>query len=216
MSKPKLKTKTGQIIQRLRKEYPDARCALVFENPYQLLVATILSAQCTDAMVNKVTPALFARYPRPEDLAQASEAEVQRIIRPTGFFRQKSKSLIGSAQELVAGFGGEVPSTLEELTRLRGVARKTANVVISNCFPENISGIAVDTHVRRLTRRLGLTEETDPERIERDLMELAPRGDWGDFTYLMIEHGRHVCTARKPNCAGCVLNDVCPSAFKVL
>jgi len=185
----------------------------VHEGPFQLLVATILSAQTTDEMVNKVTPALFARYPTPEPLAEADPAEVEELIHPTGFFRQKTKSLIGMARALEERFGGEVPTELEDLVTLPGVGRKTANVVRSVGF--DLPGLPVDTHVRRLARLLRLTTENDPVKIEHDLNAIVPPDERGSLSLRLILHGRRVCMARRPQCDVCILNDVCPSAFKV-
>jgi endonuclease-3 len=199
------------ILRRLRRRYPDARCALNHGNAYELLSATILSAQCTDARVNLVTPTLFARYPEPAALAQARPEDVEEIIRSTGFFRNKTRSLIGMAQALVAEHGGEIPSTMDELRVLPGVGRKTANVVLGNAFGIN-AGITVDTHVARVSGRLGLTREEDPVKIERDLMPLFPRKDWALLSHLLIFHGRQTCVARRPRCAECPLADLCPSA----
>jgi len=199
------------IFQRLRQAYPEARCALDHANAYQLLVATILSAQCTDARVNLVTPKFFARYPTPEDLARADRAEVEELIRSTGFFRNKTRSLIGMAQALVAEHRGEVPRTMEELKVLPGVGRKTANVVLGNAYGIN-EGITVDTHVTRLSRLLGLTRHDDAIRIEQDLMPLFPRESWALLSHLLITHGRQVCVARRPRCPECVVADLCPSA----
>jgi endonuclease-3 len=199
------------ILRRLAREYPDARCALEHSEAYQLLVATILSAQCTDARVNLVTPAFFARYPSPEALARADRAEVEEIIRSTGFFRNKTRSLIGMAQALVADHGGEVPRTMEQLRGLPGVGRKTANVVLGNAYGIN-EGVTVDTHVTRLSRLLGLTRHDDPVKIEQDLMGLFPRQDWALSSHLLIFHGRRVCIARRPRCGQCVLAELCPSA----
>lgn len=199
------------ILARLKREYPDASCALHHGDAYQLLVATILSAQCTDARVNLVTPAFFARYPSPEDLARADRGEVEEIIRSTGFFRNKTRSLIGMAQALVADHRGEVPRTMEELRVLPGVGRKTANVVLGNAYGIN-EGVTVDTHVTRLSRLLGLTRHDDPVKIEQDLMQLFPREDWALLSHLLIFHGRQVCIARRPRCTECVLADLCPSA----
>jgi endonuclease-3 len=199
------------IFQRLHQAYPEARCALDHANAYQLLVATILSAQCTDARVNLVTPAFFARYPTPEDLARADRAEVEDLIRSTGFFRNKARSLIGMAQALVAEHRGEVPRSMEELKGLPGVGRKTANVVLGNAYGMN-EGITVDTHVTRLSRLLGLTRHDDAVRIEQDLMLLIPREDWALLSHLLITHGRQVCIARRPRCPECVVADLCPSA----
>ena len=199
------------ILGRLKKEYPDARCALDHGDAYQLLVATILSAQCTDARVNLVTPALFARYPKAQVLAAADPAEVEELIRSTGFFRNKTKSLIGMARALVAGHGGAVPRTMEELRVLPGVGRKTANVVLGNAYGIN-EGVTVDTHVTRLSRLLGLTRHDDPVKIEQDLMQLFPQEEWALLSHLLIFHGRQVCIARRPRCPACVLVDLCPSA----
>ena len=187
------------ILGRLKKEYPDARCALDHGDAYQLLVATILSAQCTDARVNLVTPALFARYPKAQVLAAADPAEVEELIRSTGFFRNKTKSLIGMARALVAGHGGAVPRTMEELRVLPGVGRKTANVVLGNAYGIN-EGVTVDTHVTRLSRLLGLTRHDDPVKIEQDLMQLFPQEEWALLSHLLIFHGRQVCIARRPRC----------------
>lgn len=199
------------IVRRLRKAHPDAQCALRHEDPFQLGVATILSAQCTDEMVNRVTPALFARYPTPAALAAAPQEEVERLVKSTGFFRNKAKSIRGFAREVAGRFGGAVPATMEELLELPGVARKTANVILGVAFGR-AEGIVVDTHVKRLAARLGLTRETDPDRIERDLLALLPRKDWIDIGHLLIWHGRRVCDARRPACERCVLSDRCPSA----
>jgi endonuclease-3 len=203
--------RAGIVFGRLRRLYPDAKCALDHQDAYQLLCATILSAQCTDARVNLVTPALFARYTTPEALARAPQPEVEAIIRPTGFFRNKAKSLIGMAQALVAEHRGQVPRTMEELRLLPGVGRKTANVILGNAYGIN-EGITVDTHVARVSRRLGLTRSDDPVRIERDLMPLFPRQNWALLSHLLIFHGRQVCLARRPHCGECVLADVCPSS----
>ena len=203
--------RASAVFQRLRRVYPHARCALDHANPYQLLVATILSAQCTDAQVNLVTPAFFARYPAPEDLARADRAEVEELIRSTGFFRNKARSLVGMAQALVAEHRGEVPRSMEELKQLPGVGRKTANVILGNAFGIN-EGITVDTHVTRLSRLLGLTRHDDPARIEQDLMHLFPRESWALLSHLLIFHGRQICIARRPRCPDCVVADLCPSA----
>jgi endonuclease-3 len=199
------------IFQRLHQAYPDARCALDHADPYQLLVATILSAQCTDARVNMVTPAFFGRYPTPEALARADPGEVEDLIRSTGFFRNKTRSLIGMAQALVAEHRGEVPRSMEELRALPGVGRKTANVILGNAYGIN-EGITVDTHVTRLSRLLGLTRHDDPVPIEQDLMRLFPRESWALLSHLLISHGRQVCIARRPRCTDCVVADLCPSA----
>jgi endonuclease-3 len=200
-----------EILTRLIAAYPDARCALDYRNAYELLCATILSAQCTDARVNIVTPTLFERYPTPEALARARPADVEAIIKSTGFFRNKTRSLIGMAQALVADYGGEVPRTMEELRLLPGVGRKTANVILGNAYGIN-EGITVDTHVTRLSRLLGLTRNDDPAKIEQDLMLLFPRDHWALVSHLLIFHGRRVCVARRPRCAECVLSDICPSS----
>ena len=200
----------AEILKRLRETYPDAQCALHHRNAFELLCATILSAQCTDARVNMVTPVLFDRYPTPQALAAARPEDVERIIMSTGFFRNKTKSLIGMAQAIVAEHDGEVPRTMEQLRVLPGVGRKTANVILGNAFGIN-EGITVDTHVSRLSRLLGLTRHEDPEKIEHDLMPLFPRDDWALLSHLLIFHGRQVCIARRPRCGGCVLADLCPS-----
>jgi len=205
------KARAAEIVRRLRAEYPDARCSLDHENAYQLLVATILSAQCTDERVNQVTPALFARYPTAEDLAAARQEELEGLIRSTGFYRSKAKSLLGMANALVERHGGQVPDTMDALVELPGVGRKTANVVLGNAFGK-AEGVVVDTHVTRLSNRLGLTRHKDPVKIEADLMELVPREDWTDLAHLFIYHGRAVCKAPKPRCGACVVADLCPSA----
>jgi endonuclease-3 len=209
-----LKKRTGRIIALLKKRYPDARCALDYTDPLELLVATILSAQCTDKRVNLVTKGLFARYKTAADYAAADPAAFQQEIRSTGFYRNKAKSILASAARLVSDFGGAVPDTMEGLLTLPGVARKTANVVLGNAFGKN-EGIVVDTHVRRLAGRLKLSPHDDPVKIERDLMELVPRPQWTLFGHLLIFHGRGICFARKPDCAACPVNRLCPSAFKV-
>jgi endonuclease III len=211
------KSLEGQIttvIRRLKKAYPDAKTELDFTNAWQLLVATILSAQSTDKTVNLVTPGLFARFATPAALADANPDEVETIIKSTGFFRNKTKSIVGAAKAITERFRGEVPSTMEELVGLPGVGRKTANVVLGNAFHKEC-GIVVDTHVTRLSKRLGLTANTDAVKIELDLLPVVPKNDWTLFSHLLIFHGRRVCFARKPDCAGCVLADICPSAFRV-
>jgi endonuclease-3 len=200
------------VFSRLKALYPDARCALDHSNPYELLCATILSAQCTDARVNQVTPALFARYPTPFDLARANPADVEELIKPTGFFRNKTRSLIGMAQGVVADHNGEIPRTMEELRKLPGVGRKTANVVLGNAYGLN-EGVTVDTHVTRLSGLLGLSREGDAEKIEQQLMKLFPQEDWAMLSHLLIFHGRQVCIARRPKCGDCVLAQFCPSAI---
>jgi endonuclease-3 len=209
-----------EVIARLRREYPDAGIVLNYGDAWELLVAVILSAQCTDKMVNQVTAKLFQKYHTVEDYATADLLEFEGDIRPTGFFRNKAKHVIGSAQNILTDFGGEVPATMSELLTLPGVARKTANVVLGNAYPEAFAtdpdaGIAVDTHVSRLSQRLGLAAAPDPEKIERQLMEIVPRSDWFRLTYLLIEHGRAVCAAKRPLCGECALQDICPSAFRV-
>jgi len=201
-----------EIVRRLRAAHPDARCALDHTSPFELLVATILSAQCTDERVNQVTPALFVRYPDAATLAQAERGEVEELIRPTGFYRQKARFLHETAQALVQQHAGQVPADIDALIKLPGVARKTANVVLGVAFGV-AEGVVVDTHVKRLAQRLALTRQTDPGKIEPDLMALTPREDWIDLAHLLIFHGRRVCHARKPDCARCPLNDVCPSAI---
>jgi endonuclease-3 len=207
-SQAERKKRALRIDRKLAKAYPDASCALHYETPFQLLIATILSAQCTDKMVNSVTPALFARFPDAKAMSRADPAEIEALIRPTGFFRQKTKSLIGASVDLVEKLGGEVPGTLEELTTLRGVARKTANVVLGNAF--GVPGLTVDTHMTRIHQRLGLTRHDDPVKIERDLMELIPRKHWTDYSHRVIHHGRVCCDARKPQCERCPIRSDCP------
>jgi endonuclease-3 len=202
---------SADLFARLRTLYPDARCALEHRNAFELLCATILSAQCTDVRVNLVTPTLFARYPSAFELARANPSDVEEIIKSTGFFRNKTKSLIGMAQALVADHNGEVPRTMEELRNLPGVGRKTANVVLGNAYGVN-EGVTVDTHVARLSGLLGLSGESDPEKIESELMRLFPREDWALLSHLLIFHGRNVCIARRPRCGECVLAQFCPSA----
>ena len=208
------KAPVEETIARLKTAYPEARTALYWSNPLELLVATILSAQTTDVRVNAVTPNLFAKYPTAADYAGADPTELEEDIRPTGFFRNKAKSLRGVARALADDHGGEVPRTMDELVALPGVGRKTANVVLGNAFGID-EGVVVDTHVRRLSSRLGFTTQNDPERIERDLMQTVPNRDWTVFSHLLILHGRSVCKARKPACVDCVVNDLCPSAFEV-
>jgi endonuclease-3 len=211
-ARPSVRPSAPEILSRLKALYPDAKCALEYRNPYELLCATILSAQCTDVRVNMVTPALFARYPTAFELARAKPADVEEIIKSTGFFRNKTRSLIGMAQAVVADHGGEIPRTMEELRKLPGVGRKTANVVLGNAYNINV-GVTVDTHVTRLSRRLGLSREADPEKIELDLMQQFPRESWGLLSHLLIFHGRNVCIARRPRCGDCILAQLCPSAF---
>jgi len=199
------------VLERLKQRHPDAHCELDHGNAYELLAATILSAQCTDVRVNMVTPALFARYPNAQALAGAATEEVEGIIRSTGFFRNKARSLVGMAQAVVQRHGGEIPRSMDELRVLPGVGRKTANVILGNAFGMN-EGITVDTHVGRIARLLRLTKHDDPEKVERDLMALFPREDWALLSHLLIFHGRRTCIARRPRCGECVLHDLCPSA----
>lgn len=208
------KTRAAKIDAELKKLYPRASIALTYDSNFHLLVAVILSAQTTDVGVNKVTPVLFARYPTPQALAAADPAEVEEIIKPTGFFRNKTKNIMGAARKIVAEHGGEVPNTMDELVALPGVARKTANIVLYNAFGK-IEGIAVDTHVFRLSHRLGFTGQEDANKVERDLMAIFPREEWGALTYRLIEHGRAICTAQRPVCGRCAISQWCPSAFKV-
>src|SRR5574340_85604 len=208
------KKRAAEIDQRLKERYPRAAVALRYESDFQLLVAVILSAQTTDVSVNKVTPALFRRFPTPEALAAADPAEVEEIVHPTGFFRNKTKNIMGAARKIEADYGGSVPGNMEDLLTLPGVARKTANIVLYNSFG-HAEGIAVDTHVFRLAHRLGFSAETDPNKVERALTALFPRDEWGPLTYRLIEHGRAICDAKRPVCGQCVLAELCPSAFKV-
>jgi len=203
-----------KIIELLEKEYPKAKTALHYSSPLEILVATILSAQCTDKRVNMVTESLFKKYKTAEDYANADLAELEQGIRSTGFYRNKAKNIKNAGQMLVERFDSQVPNALEEILELPGVARKTANIVLSNAYGV-IEGIAVDTHVRRLSKRLGLTENKNPDKIEKDLMQIVPKSHWKRITDLLIFHGRNVCMARKPKCDSCVLNKLCPSAFKV-
>ena len=200
-----------EILRLLRLLHPDAKCALDHENALQLLVATILSAQCTDERVNKVTPVLFARYPTAQALAEADREELEQIIHSTGFYRNKAKNVQEACRRIVTEYGGEVPASMDDLLSLAGVARKTANVVLGTCYGI-ADGVVVDTHVKRLSERLGLTRQSDPEKIERDLMALAPQEEWIDLSHLLIFHGRRVCDARKPRCGECPISYLCPSA----
>lgn len=202
--------KAREILVLLKRLYPDATCSLTYETPVQLLVATILSAQCTDERVNKVTPALFERFPDAISLANANREELEELVRSTGFYRNKAKNIQGACQKIVKEFGGEVPKQMEQLLSLSGVARKTANVVLSHAYGI-IQGVTVDTHVKRLSGRLGLTKETDPVKIEQDLMRLIPQPEWETFSISLIYHGRAICKARKPDCGGCGLAHICPS-----
>ncbi|MFM7572438.1 MAG: endonuclease III [Snowella sp.] len=209
------KQRALEVLVILKRLYPDATCSLNYETPVQLLVATILSAQCTDERVNKVTPALFSRYPDAQALAYADREELEKLVHSTGFYRNKAKNIQGACQKIMEEFGGEVPQQMEQLLSLAGVARKTANVVLAHAFGI-IQGVTVDTHVKRLSQRLGLTKETDPVKIERELMKLLPQPDWENFSISIIYHGRAVCNARKPICSACDLSHVCPSAHTLL
>ena len=202
--------RVAKLVEELPKIYPDAHCELNFRNPLELLVATILSAQCTDKRVNRVTPALFAKYSEARDYAKASPATLERMIRSTGFFRSKTKSIRAAAAAMVAENGGRVPETIEKLTSLPGVGRKTANVVLGNAFGK-AEGIVVDTHVARLTHRLRLTRQTDPEKIEQDLVKFVPKRHWTDWSHWLIWHGRRRCFARRPDCHHCEIFGLCPS-----
>lgn len=212
MVNPELKQRTRKIIQALKRAYPNATCTLNHSNAFELLIATILSAQCTDERVNVVTADLFRKYRKPQDYLKVSPNELQKDIRTTGFFRNKAKSIQGTAKILTEQYSGQVPETIEELLELPGVARKTANVVLGNAFGV-ISGVVVDTHVTRLSRRLGLTAQTQAEKIEKDLIELVPKKDWVIFSHLLIAHGRKICKARNPLCAECVIEKFCPSSY---
>jgi endonuclease III len=207
-----LKERVRKIIRLLKRAYPDAKCSLNHSNAFELLIATILSAQCTDARVNIVTQDLFRKYRKPEDYLKVSPGELQKDIRTTGFFRNKTKSIQGTAKVLTEQYGGEVPATIEELLELPGVARKTANVVLGNAFGVS-AGVVVDTHVTRLSRRLGLTEQKSAEKIEKDLIAIVPKKDWVIFPHLFIAHGRKICKARNPLCAECVIEKLCPSSY---
>jgi endonuclease III len=211
-SKAAKRQRAGVIVERLAEMYPNARCSLVHENAFQLLVATVLSAQCTDARVNMVTPALFARFPTSARLAEAPIDELEELIRSTGFFRSKAKALIGLSQGLEERFGGQVPTSIEDLTSLEGVGRKTANVVRGVMYGL-AEGVVVDTHMKRVAYRLGLTRQTDPELVERDLIELIPESERVVFTHRIIDHGRAICVARKPRCGECALSEHCPSSL---
>ena len=204
------KKHTAEIIKRLKKAYPDAHCALVHSNAFELLIATILSAQCTDVRVNIVTADLFRKYHGPQDFLNVSQQELEKDIHSTGFFRNKAKNIQAACRRIIDEYHGEVPKTMDELLTLGGVARKTANVVMGNAFGI-ASGVVVDTHVSRLSQRLGLTENTTPEKIEKDLAQLVPKRNWVMFPHWLIYHGRQICYARKPKCPECVLADICPS-----
>jgi len=203
------KLQADEIIRRFKKEYPDAHCALNYTNAFELLIATILSAQCTDERVNLVTANLFRKYRKPQDYLEVLQEELEQDIHSTGFFRNKAKNIQAACQKIVEQFGGKIPQTMDELLSLNGVARKTANVVLGNAFGI-ASGVVVDTHVSRLSQRLGLTENTAPEKIEKDLQEIVEEKNWIMFPHWLISHGRKICQARKPKCGECVLNDLCP------
>jgi endonuclease III len=207
-----IEERAPEIVRRLSKAYPDAHVALNFTNPLECLIATILSAQCTDERVNKVTADLFVKYRTAVDYLRVPESELAADIKPTGFFNQKTKSIRGACARIVDTYEGKVPDTMEDLITLPGVARKTANIVLGNSYGI-VDGIAVDTHVRRLAERLGFSAEKDPDKIEQDLMRLIPRKRWFDFTYALIDHGRAICVARKPRCEDCPVSDLCPSSL---
>lgn len=202
------KERMALCLKILKQTYPDATCALTYSNAFELLVATVLSAQCTDKRVNMVTPALFETYGTPEKLAKASLPKVESLIRSTGFFKNKAKALVELSKDIVSHHQGQVPQTLDQLTKLRGVGRKTANVVLGNAF--GIAGLVVDTHVGRLCRRLGFTKQQDPEKVESEMMVLVPKEEWTLFSHLLISHGRAICDARKPKCVECQLKEICP------
>jgi endonuclease-3 len=206
-----IEERAPEVIRRLEAAYPDAKVALNFSNPLECLVATILSAQCTDEKVNEVTATLFKKYRTAEDYLAVPEDELKADIKPTGFFNQKATSIRAACQRIVEVYGGEVPRTMEELLTLRGVARKTANIVLGNSFGV-VEGIAVDTHVKRLANRIGFSNESDPVKIEQDLMRLIPREKWFSFTYVLIDHGRAICHAKKPRCTECPIEPLCPSS----
>jgi endonuclease-3 len=205
------KDRIDEIIMKLKMAYPQSQTALHFETPLQILVATILSAQCTDEQVNKVTPALFRKYKTAADFAHADPETLEEEIRSTGFFRNKAKSIINASKKIVDDFAGKVPDRMEDLITLQGVARKTANIVLSSGY-KKAEGIAVDTHVKRLSQRLGLSREKNPDKIEQNLLNLVPQEEWIDFNYMLVNHGRSICQSRKPDCPACVLNSLCPSA----
>ena len=207
-----IRRRAPEVIRLLSEAYPDAKVALHFSNPLEMLVATILSAQCTDERVNQVTATLFQKYRRPEAYLAVPEEELAADIKPTGFFNQKARSIRAASARIVEAYGGRVPDTMEDLLTLTGVARKTANIVLGNAYGK-VEGIAVDTHVRRVSQRLGFTASDGPDEVERDLMRLVPRERWFDFTYVLIEHGRAICTARSPRCQDCPVNDLCPSSL---
>jgi endonuclease-3 len=211
----KKQERAGDIVSRLKQMYPKAKCSLDFTNPFELLIATMLSAQSTDVRVNIVTKSLFRKYPDPQAFAKAGQVEMERDVKQTGFFRNKAKAVINASKVIVERHSGNVPSTMDELTALPGVGRKTANVVLSNAFKKSV-GIVVDTHVTRVSAKLGLTANSDAGKIEQDLMKLIPPKEWTTFSHRLIAHGRTICIARKPKCAQCALNDLCPSAEEPL
>ena len=204
--------RVDEILSLLKKEYPNVKIALGYSNPLELLIATILSAQCTDRKVNEVTKTLFEKYRTPQDYIAATQEKLEEEIYSTGFYRNKARNIRNLCKMLIEDFDGKVPDTMEDLVKLSGVARKTANIVLSGAFGK-IEGIAVDTHVKRVSARLGLTANTDPDKIEKDLMDIIPKKDWDVFSLLLIQHGRQICTAKKPLCGECILNKLCPSAF---
>ena len=216
MPKPEIylepKARAARVIELLEKQYPEAEIALEYANPLELLISTILSAQATDEQINAITPKLFKKYKTPEDFANADVKELEQYIKSSGFYHNKAKNIQNCCRTLVEKFNSKVPNTMDELLQLQGVGRKTANIVLANAFGV-VEGIAVDTHVGRLAQRLGLSEKSDPNKIEQDLMQLIPKNIWMRLTDLLIFHGRKICTAKKPNCAGCVLNKICPCAF---
>jgi endonuclease-3 len=205
--------RVAEVLRRLDATYPNVKCALTHRNAWELLVATILSAQCTDVRVNMVTPVIFKKYPTPQDFARLKPEELEPDIRSTGFFRNKSKSIVGAAKKIVEQFGGKVPDTMEQLLEVPGAARKTANVVLGSWFKKAV-GVVVDTHVHRISRRLELTDKDDPKNIEQDLMQVIPQAKWIDFSHQVIHHGRALCIARKPKCADCPLENICHAADK--
>ena len=207
----KLKTRAKKIIKILRATYPDSKCALHHDNPFQLAVATILSAQCTDKRVNMVTPMLFKKYSTPKDFAEAPIQDIEKIIHSTGFYKNKAKSIQGLARQLLLKHGGIIPQTLDELIHLPGIGRKTANVILGVAF--EVPGFVVDTHVKRLTNRMGFTKQQDPTKIEFEMMKIIPKKDWSAFGLLLIDHGRAICDARKPKCEVCPVNTLCPKIF---
>ena len=216
MPKPEIylepKARAARVIELLEKQYPEAEIALEYANPLELLISTILSAQATDEQINAITPKLFKKYKTPEDFANADVKELEQYIKSSGFYHNKAKNIQNCCRTLVEKFHSKVPKTMDELLQLPGVGRKTANIVLANAFGV-VEGIAVDTHVGRLAQRLGLSEKSDPNKIEQDLMQLIPKNIWMRLTDLLIFHGRKICTAKKPNCSGCVLNKICPCAF---